>query len=87
MKVEFIDIRRAYFQANAVRDVFVELPEEGAEEWMCGMLVRAMYGTRGAAQNWEKAYGEFMVESGFSLRVASPCIFWRREREIRAEVR
>ena len=25
------------------------------------MLIRAMYGTRDAAQNWEKAYSEFMM--------------------------
>jgi hypothetical protein len=86
MKLEFIDIRRAYFQANAVRDVFVELPEEDAEEGMCGMLIRAMYGTRDAAQNWEKAYSEFMMERGFDIGVASPCVFWHRERGIRAVV-
>ena len=28
MKIEFIDIKRAYLQAEAKREVFVELPEE-----------------------------------------------------------
>ena len=27
MKVDFIDVRRAYFHADAVRDVYIELPE------------------------------------------------------------
>ena len=64
MKLEFIDVRRAYFQANAVRDVFVELPEEDAEEGMCGMLLKSMYGTRDAAQNWECSYVGAMIEMG-----------------------
>ena len=28
MKMEFIDVRRAYFHADAVRDMYVELPDE-----------------------------------------------------------
>ena len=38
MKLEFIDIRRAFFHAPARRKVFVQLPEEDAEEGMCGRL-------------------------------------------------
>ena len=49
MKIDFIDIRKAYFQAAAVRDVYVELPEEDYEEGMCGKLIKSMYGTRDAA--------------------------------------
>ena len=28
MKIDFIDISRAYFQADAIREVYVQLPEE-----------------------------------------------------------
>ena len=57
----------------------MELPEEDAEEGMCGMLIRAMYGTRDVAQNWGKH--NYMVEGGFRMGVASPCVFWAsRER-------
>ena len=52
MKIDFIDISRAYFQADALRDVYVQLPDEDAEPGMCGKLVKSMYGTRDAAQNW-----------------------------------
>ena len=51
MKFEFIDVRRAYLQAQARREVYVGLPEEDQEEGMCGKLVKSMYGTRDAAQN------------------------------------
>ncbi len=36
MKVDFVDVRRAYFHADARRQVFVELPAEDMEDGMCG---------------------------------------------------
>jgi len=84
--MDVIDIRRAYFHAMARRDVFVELPEEDAEEGMCGWLVKSLYGTRDAAQNWEAEYTEFMMDLGFTSGVATPCVFFHKERDIRAVV-
>ena len=52
----YIDVRRAYFQAMARRDVFVNLPDEDWEEGMCGKLIKSIYGTRDAAHNWEEEY-------------------------------
>ena len=54
--MDFIDIRRAYFHSEARRKVVVKLPDEDYEEGMCGRLIKAMYGTRDAAQNWEYEY-------------------------------
>ena len=45
-----------------------------------------MYGTRDAAQNWERAYGDFMAEAGFEIGKASPCIFIHRDRGLRVVV-
>ena len=53
MKLDFIDVRRACFHSNARRQISVQLPHEDHEEGKCGELVKAMYGTRHAAQNWE----------------------------------
>ena len=36
MSMDFIDVHRAFFQAAALRKVFVQLPPEDAEEDMCG---------------------------------------------------
>ena len=74
MKLDFIDIRRAFFQALAKRNVYVELPEEDSQPGMCGKLNKAMYGTRDAAQNWEYAYAEFMESIGFIRGLASSCM-------------
>ena len=86
LKVQFIDIKRAYFHAKAVRDVFVDLPEQDAEEGMCGKLVYAMYGTRDAAQNWEREYESAFLDLGFTQGLSSPCVFYHAERDIRTVV-
>ena len=58
--MEFIDVRRAYFHAKARELVCAKLPEEDNERGKCGRLIKAMYGTRDAAQSWECEYVEFM---------------------------
>ena len=86
MILDFIDVRRAFFHADCIGKVYVQLCEEDWEEGMCGKLNKAMYGTRDAAQNWAEAYMGFMVKSGFTRGRASPCVFWHKERNIRAVV-
>jgi len=86
MKLDFIDVRRAYFHAKCRRDVYVELPEEDAEEGMCGKANMSIYGTRDAAQNWEEEYSDFMIGVGFSRGKASPCVFYHKSRCLRAVV-
>ena len=86
MKLDFIDVKRAYFQADARRDVFVKLPEEDMEQGMCGKLLKSMYGTRDAAQNWEEEYCAFMVSIGFRRGISSPCVFYHEELDIRAVI-
>ena len=66
MKLDFIDVRRAYFHAAARREVYVELSAEDREEGMCGRLNKSMYGTRDAAQNWEYEYSGFLEGIGFT---------------------
>ena len=63
--MDFIDVKRAYFHAKSRRNVFVTLPEEDHEDGMCGELLKSMYGTRDAAQNWESAYTELLESIGF----------------------
>jgi len=79
-KLEFIDVRRAYFHAKARRLVYIRLPEEDNQEGMCGRLVKAMYGTKDAAQNWEVEYVELMESIGFRRGQSTPCIFWHKEK-------
>ncbi len=85
-KLDFIDVKRAYFQANARRDVYVQLPDEDWEEGMCGKLVKSMYGTRDAARNWEEEYTGFMTDNGFVRGLGSPCVFFNEDRKLRAVI-
>lgn len=86
MKLEFIDIRRAYYQAHARRRIYVELPPEDYEEGKCGLLNKALQGTRDAAQCWEYEYSSFMEGLGFVRGIASPCIFFNKQRNLRAVI-
>jgi hypothetical protein len=81
-KIDFIDVRRAYFHAKSRRPVFVKLPPEDHQEGMCGRLMKAMYGTRDAAQNWELAYSEFVQRIGFISSLVNPCVFYHAHRRL-----
>ena len=86
LKIDCIDVRRAFFHAKCRREVYVALPAEDYEEGMCGKLNMAMYGTRDAPQNWEFEYAEFMEGIGFTKGKATPCLFWHEPRNIRVVV-
>ena len=62
MKLDFIDVRRAYFQAKARRPVYIKLPEGDWEEGKVGKLIKSMYGTHDAAQNWEEEYSDTLED-------------------------
>ena len=85
-KLELIDVRRAYFHAKARRLIHVKLPEEDYVKGVCGKLIKAMYGTRDAAQNWDWEYVEFMEGIGFRRRNSPPCTFWHDAKGIRAVI-
>ena len=70
-----IDVRRAYYQAEARRNLNVQLPEGEQEDGMCGKLNKALQGMRDAAQCWEYEYNKIMTDLGFSKGICSPCIF------------
>jgi len=77
-RIVHVDIKRAYFNAKCLRDVYVELDasDKGeGEEDMVGKLNFAMYGTRDAASSWEACYSEMMAKAGFTQGVFTPCVF------------
>lgn len=83
--IAHVDVHRAYFYAKAKREVYVELPIEmqtGAK-LQCGMLRRAMYGTRDAASAWQDEYECTLAESEFVQGLASPCHFRHASRACR----
>ena len=85
-KLDFIDVRSAYFHARARRLVYVRLPAEDDEPRKYGRLLKALYGTWDAAQNWEHAYIEFLESIGFTGGLSTPCMFHITERDVRVVV-
>ena len=82
MKIEILDVRRAYFYAAPKRKVYVKLPEEDDVPGMCGELLKSMYGTRDVANNWEQEYTEFLKSIGFVQGDAVTCAFKHLEKSI-----
>ncbi len=60
------------------------MPKEDYEEGICGKLVKSMYGTWDAAQNWEAEYSQSIMDVGFRAGRATPCIFYNEDMNIRA---
>ena len=65
----------------------MELPREDHKNGMHGKLAKAMYGARNSAQNWELGYTEMVMEVEFKQGAYSTCLFYHKERNIRAVVR
>ena len=85
LKVALVDVSRAHFYAPAVRDVFIQLPEEDPESKVpgrCGQLCRTMYGTLDAAEQWGIHYSKTLVSAGFRQGSASPCHFFHPELKV-----
>ncbi len=79
----YSDISRAYFNAAAQEDKYIELPEEDRTPQdgpnACGKLKVSMYGTRDAAANWEACYSEWLTKMGFIKAMSSGCIFYHEK--------
>ena len=75
LKLALVDVGRAHFQANATEEIYVQLPEERTTRDNCGRLVHNLYGTRCAAQGWEREYSARMEEWGFHAGGSCPVVF------------
>ena len=73
------DVARAFFEAPAVRQVCVELPEEDLTQAdrvadNVGNLRMSLYGTRDAAMNWQEEVAREMNKWGFRKGRYNPCL-------------
>ena len=78
------DVGRTHFYADAVRDVYVRLPDEdhkAKQPDVYGKLRKTMYGSWDAAQRWGEHYAQVLETGGFSQRMASPCHFFYTDLE------
>ena len=85
MKVMTNDVSRAYFNAPATRELYIELPKEDQVEGegdLVGKMRLCLYGTRDAALNWQNVVAEHLQSIGFQRGVAFPCIYYHPKRQI-----
>ena len=83
LRINFIDIRKAYFNGTPKRPIFMAFPKElGLPSDKVAKLVRCIYGTRDAGAIWEDCYRDALESIGFTSGSASPCCFWHKERNL-----
>ena len=83
LRISFVDIRKAYFNAVPQRDIFMQVPKElGLPPGSIARQIRCVYGTRDAGRLWEDAYTQVLEEAGFTTGSANPCVFHHKVRDI-----
>ena len=75
MKMIVLDVSRAHFHPKAVRETYIELPEEDATEGFVARLLRTMYGTRDAAHEYDGFSNEKICAQGYKHGMSCPCIY------------
>ena len=76
---------RAHFYADAVREVFIELPKEdprAGDRDTVGKLEKTMYGSLDAAERWGLHYAARLTEAGYEQGAASPCHFYHPREKV-----
>ena len=86
--LQFFDVKKAHFWAQAERDLYVELPEDykmlhDIASDKVGKLRRSMYGMRDAAQLWEKTVAKELTTLGFIRGWSNGCLFYHPVRDLR----
>lgn len=83
MRLNFIDIKKAYFNGVPSRLIYMSLPPElGLPKHFVAKQTRCVYGTRDAGMIWEQCYRDALEHIGFSSGVSNPCLFHHAERDI-----
>ena len=78
------DVSRAYLHAPCRGDIYVARCTEDLDGespgTTCWKLLRSMYGTRPAAQDWQAAVRKAMLDIGFEAGESSPNVYVHREK-------
>ena len=83
LRINFIDVRKAYLNAIPTRAIYMRLPKEmGLPPDTVARQVRCVYGTRDAGKLWEDTYTVVMESLGFKAGESNPCVVWNAERQL-----
>ena len=67
--ISIADMTQPHFHADAVRDVYIRVPDEdpkAKQPGVCGNLRQTTYGSLDAAQRWREHYAQVLEIGGFS---------------------
>ncbi len=78
-----VDLVRVYFHATTETEVHFGLPGDAREKGVCGLLRKAIYGTRHAVQNWEMECKEMLTGGGSAQEAYSTCMSYREQKDSR----
>ena len=83
LRISFVDIRKAYFNALPERAIFMRVPKElGLPPNTVAQQVRCVYGTRDAGKLWEDTYTQVLEGVGFLTGSSNLCVFHHPDRDI-----
>ena len=83
LRINFVDIRKAYFNGIPERAIYMKLPPEmGLGPNVVARQVRCVYGTRDAGRIWEDTYTQVLVNIGFEIGKSNPCVFYHPGKDI-----
>ena len=83
LRLGFVDIRKAYFNAIPTRQIFMKIPKEmGLPPNAVAQQIRCVYGTRDAGKLWEDCYTQVLNSIGFLTGKSNPCTFYHPERDM-----
>ena len=83
LRLSFVDIRKAYFNAIPERAIYMKLPKEmGLSPDLVARQVRCVYGTCDAGKLWEDTHTQAMEHAGLISGSADPCVFYHKVRDI-----
>ena len=86
MRVEILDIKKAFLYGRLKRTVYIELPAEDPMSkggQYVGRLWKAMYGTRDAPSIWQEELEATMLSLGFRASKSTPCLYFHPRNRIR----
>ena len=79
LKMIVLDVSRAHFHPKSVRETYIELPAEDGGEGMVGRLLRTMYGTRDAANQYDAFSNEKITGVGYLTGKSCPCLYRHKD--------
>ena len=73
MRLSFVDVKKAYFNATPGRNIFMNFPKElGLPAGLVARHVKCVYGSRDAGALWEDVYRHCLEKMGFVFYMCRP---------------